>query len=177
MHIDLRMVDVSDFVIAYCPTSVYSVGTPHEIVVARQQHKPVLLVSPPISYSALEALRSRFAEASDEAGAKLLEELEAQVPIKPNPQGVPSLWYMPLLGGESFFAGFGFDEWREEFGWPIGPLDEREKQSLPKRPLLRFLADLNERLPQRWSKSHGKYMPDDDWLLLDIERVEQEESD
>ena len=49
MHIDLRMVDVSDFIVAYCPTNVYSVGTPHEIVVARQQHKPVLFVSPPVT--------------------------------------------------------------------------------------------------------------------------------
>lgn len=41
MHIDLRMVDMSDFVIAYCPTNIYSVGTVHEIVVTREQHKPV----------------------------------------------------------------------------------------------------------------------------------------
>lgn len=47
MHVDLRMVDLSDFIIACCPTNLYSVGTPHEIVVARQQRKPVLLVSPP----------------------------------------------------------------------------------------------------------------------------------
>ena len=45
MHIDLRMVDVSDFVIAYCPTNIYSVGTPHEIIVACQQHKPVMFVA------------------------------------------------------------------------------------------------------------------------------------
>src|SRR5262245_31789630 len=30
LHIDLRMVDTSDFIVAYCPTNVYSVGTPHE---------------------------------------------------------------------------------------------------------------------------------------------------
>jgi hypothetical protein len=35
VHIDLRMVDISDFVIAYCPTDIYSVGTVHEIIVAR----------------------------------------------------------------------------------------------------------------------------------------------
>jgi len=28
VHIDLRMVDTSDFVIAYCPTNVYSVALP-----------------------------------------------------------------------------------------------------------------------------------------------------
>src|SRR6478672_10390515 len=57
MHIDLRMVDTSDFIIAYCPTNVYSVGTPHEIIMARQQRKPVLLVSPPVRFPALDELR------------------------------------------------------------------------------------------------------------------------
>jgi hypothetical protein len=28
LHIDLRMVDTSDFAISYCPTNIYSVGTP-----------------------------------------------------------------------------------------------------------------------------------------------------
>ena len=48
LHIDLRMVDTSDFSISYCPTNIYSVGTPHEIIMATMQHKPVLFVSPPI---------------------------------------------------------------------------------------------------------------------------------
>ena len=30
LHIDLRMVDTSDFTIAYVPTNIYSVGTAHE---------------------------------------------------------------------------------------------------------------------------------------------------
>ncbi len=34
IHIDLRMVDTSDFMIAYVPTNIYSVGTPHEIITA-----------------------------------------------------------------------------------------------------------------------------------------------
>src|SRR5688572_23560233 len=57
VHIDLRMVDVSDFVIAYVPTNVYSVGTPHEIILARQQRKPVLFVSPCVNFPAFEELR------------------------------------------------------------------------------------------------------------------------
>src|SRR5689334_10207363 len=32
LHIDLRIVDTTDFVIAYVPTNIYSVGTVHEIV-------------------------------------------------------------------------------------------------------------------------------------------------
>ena len=51
LHIDLRMVDTSDFTISYCPTNIYSVGTPHEIIMATLQHKPVLFVSPPIVFS------------------------------------------------------------------------------------------------------------------------------
>jgi hypothetical protein len=38
LHIDLRMTDLADFLIAYCPTNIYSVGTVHEIAMARQQH-------------------------------------------------------------------------------------------------------------------------------------------
>src|SRR5262245_37632909 len=57
VHSDLRMVDTSDFVVAYCPTNVYSVGTPHEIVLARQQRKPVLFISPRVNLPALVELR------------------------------------------------------------------------------------------------------------------------
>src|SRR2546429_2914054 len=57
LHIDLRMVDTSDFSISYCPTNIYSVGTPHEIITATVQHKPVLFVSPPIVFPALADLR------------------------------------------------------------------------------------------------------------------------
>src|SRR5258708_22276026 len=32
LHIDLRMVDTSDFTISYCPTNIYSVGTAHAII-------------------------------------------------------------------------------------------------------------------------------------------------
>ena len=59
---DLRMVDTSDFMIAYCPTNIYSVGTPHEIIMATLQHKPVLFVSPPIVFPALHELRAHLAD-------------------------------------------------------------------------------------------------------------------
>ena len=138
LHIDLRMVDTSDFTIAYCPTNIYSVGTPHEIALCRQQRKPVLFVSPPVEFPALDDLRAHLAGRRDENALKLLAELENQVPIKPNPTGIPSLWYMPLVGGESFFDGFGFDDYRKAYKWPgDGPLDRREKEHTPKRPLLR----------------------------------------
>ena len=101
LHIDLRMVDTSDFTIAYVPTNIYSVGTVHEIVLARQQLKPVLFVSPPVTFPALDKMREHLS--GDPTGLALLEKLAAEVPIKPNPRGIPSLWYMPLLGGGGFF--------------------------------------------------------------------------
>lgn len=166
LHIDLRMVDTSDFTIAYCPTNIYSVGTPHEIVVARQQRKPVLFVSPPVTFEALEALRTHLKK--DKKGSTLLDQLVAQVPIKDNPQGVPSLWYMPLVGGESFFDGFGFKPYMKQFRWKSIPLDEHEKKYKPQRPLLPFLAQLNEKLPQKWDNRFKKYVRNDDWLLWDL---------
>jgi hypothetical protein len=170
VHIDLRMVDISDFVIAYCPTNIYSVGTVHEIVVARSQHKPVLFVSPPIEFAVLQALKD--AVASDPELARLVEVLEKDIPIRENPAGTPSLWYLPLIGSESFFDGFGFQQprfvelfshWREP-----SPLDERERESPPKRPLLPFLEELGRgtRVPKRWVHDAGRFQDDDDWLLL-----------
>jgi nucleoside 2-deoxyribosyltransferase len=140
VHIYLRMVDISDFVIAYCPTDVYSVGTVHEIIVARSQHKPVLFVSPP---------------------------------TERNPGGTPSLWYLPLVGSESFFDGFGFREphFLERFGsWrETSPLDAREKRRPPKRPLLPYLEELGRgtSVPKRWVHATRVYQDDDDWLLLE----------
>src|SRR6185436_16559645 len=132
LHIDLRMVDTSDFTIAYVPTNIYSVGTVHELVLARQQLKPVLFVSPPVTFPALEKLRGHLRD--DPAGLALLEKLAAEVPIKPNPRGIPSLWYMPLIGGGGFFDGFGFAEYRERFGWELSALDEREQRHPPQNP-------------------------------------------
>lgn len=173
LHIDLRMVDTADFVVAYCPTNVYSVGTPHEIIMARQQHKPVLFVSPPVAFPALAQLRAHLAECQDRRGIELLNRLETEVPIKTNPKGVPSLWYMPLIGGESFFDGFGFVQYARAFGWNRIPLDENEERCPPTRPLLPFLEELNERLPMKWNRHLCEFMEDDDWLLWELSHGDQ----
>jgi len=171
LHIALRMVDTSDFTIAYCPTNLYSVGTPHEIALCRQQRKPVLFVSPPVEFPALDELRSHLSRNGDARGRELLAALENQVPIKPNPKGIPSLWYMPLVGGERFFDGFGFDDFRKTYRWPEdGPLDAREKKRKPKRPLLAFLDGLARTLPRKWDAKRNRYVKDDDWLLWDLHR-------
>ena len=167
-HIDLRMVDTSDFVVAYCPTNIYSVGTPHEIALCRQQRKPVLFVSPPVTFPALSALASHLS--GDRAGAKLLDDLKRELPIKLNPEGIPSLWYMPLVGGENFFDGFGFARYRRKFRWTPSSLDEREKNRRPTRPLLPFLRRLSRSLPKKWDGTRRDYVRNDDWLLWDLHR-------
>src|SRR5262249_58132342 len=65
LHLDLRMVDTSDFVIAYCPTNIYSVGTPHEIILARMQRKPVLFVSPRVKFDSLTNLKKHLRAKND----------------------------------------------------------------------------------------------------------------
>lgn len=171
LHTDLRMVDTSDFVICYCPTNVYSVGTPHEIILCRQQKKPVLFVSPHVNFPVLEELEAHLDEREDRRGRRLLERLKAQVPIVPNPDAVPSQWYMPLVGGEQFFDGFGFERYRRAFRWKENALDEQEGRFPPKRPLLLFLDRLSRRLPQTWDHRRNRFVPNDDWLLWDLKKT------
>jgi hypothetical protein len=168
LHIDLRMVDTADFIIAYCPTNVYSVGTVHEIALARQERKPVLFVSPPIEFPSYDALAKHLAK--DPVGTRLLEAMKAELPIKPNERGVPSLWYMPLVGGESFFDGFGFqlDGYAKRYGWKGTAIDERELRRQPARPLLPHLEKLNKQLPMKWDNKRKTYVRNDDWLLWNI---------
>lgn len=72
VHINRRMVDICDFLIAYCPTNVYSVGTVNEIIRARSQNKPVLLVSPSVNYSSVDKLTEHLKTRDDEYGLNLL---------------------------------------------------------------------------------------------------------
>lgn len=166
VHIDLRMVDTSDFVIAYCPTNIYSVGTPHEIVLCRQQHKPVLFVSPKVTFPSYSVLKEHLK--NDKRGSTLLDKLAAEIPIKENPAGAPSLWYMPLVGGENFFDGFGFNLYRKNFGWPEISLNKTEEGQTLRRPLLPFLERLNRKLPRKWDNRLKKYIRNDDWLLWNL---------
>jgi len=167
LHIDLRMVDTADFVIAYCPTNIYSVV--HEIALSRLERKPVLFVSPPIEFPSYDALAKYLA--NDTVGTSLLEKLKTELPIKPNERGIPSLWYMPLVGGENFFDGFGFQltTYRKRHGWKGTAIDERERRRPPVRPLLPFLESLNERLPAKWDNRRKTYVRNDDWLLWNIQ--------
>ena len=168
LHIDLRMVDTSDFTVAYVPTNIYSVGTAHEIILTRLQLKPVLFVSPAVEFPALDRLREHLRD--DAEGSALLERLAAEVPIKPNPRGIPSLWYMPLIGG-TFFDGFGFAAYKERFGWDTIPMDAQEDRHPPQNPLLPYLEKLAREVPKRWDNKLKRYVTNDDWLLWDLESI------
>ena len=166
LHIDLRMVDTSDFLVTYCPTNIYSVGTPHEIALARQQRKPVLFVSPPVQFPALELLKVHLKQ--DRTGTDLLKKLAAEAPLKENPTGIPSLWYMPLVGPDSFFDGFGFAPYIDRFGWKRINLDEHEEAYAIQNPLLRFLEKTSRKIPVKWNNAQKKYVRNDDWILWDL---------
>ena len=163
LHIDLRMVDTTDFVVAYCPTNIYSVGTPHEIALCRSERKPVLFVSPPIIFSTLKRLKDHLK--GDVNGEKLLDEFIAESGVKENPKGIPSLWYMPLVGGEYFFDGFGFAPYRKQFKWKRIPLDDHEDRYEIRNPLLPYLEKLNSKLPKKWDNKFNRFVRNDDWLL------------
>jgi hypothetical protein len=171
LHIDLRMTDLADFVIAYCPTNIYSVGTVHEIAMARQQHKPVLLVTPRLaSNPTAQALRSHLAELNDAVGQELLDTLEKEGNLL-NPNGIPSLWYMAMLESEDyFFDGFGFEAYRDEMGWTEQNdlLDPREADpdTRPRRPLLPYLDELNRAIPSSYSVARGADHENADWLIF-----------
>jgi hypothetical protein len=172
LHIDLRMVDTTDFTIAYCPTNIYSVGTVHEIVMARLQVKPVLFVSPPVAFPALGELERHFAERDDVEGAKLLDRLTKETSLRVNERGIPSLWYMALLDGHYFFDGFGFERYRDRFPrWTRNGLDEREQKYPPKRPLLPYLEELNKKIPKRYDLEQDRYVENEDWLILNPEGI------
>jgi len=170
LHMDLRMVDTSDFIVAYVPTNVYSVGTPHEIILCRSERKPVLFVSPPVKFPTLDRLRDHLSKKGDSEGSRMLKDLEVQIPIKENPDGSPSLWYMPLIGGEHFFDGFGFAQYRDRFKWQRVEMDDREDAEPPQKPLLPFLESLNRQLPQKWDRHQKKFGPNDDWLLWKLDQ-------
>ncbi|MBD3351810.1 MAG: hypothetical protein GF364_10025 [Candidatus Lokiarchaeota archaeon] len=100
VHIDLRMTDIADFLIAFVPTNIYSVGTVHEIVMGRNQWKPTLVISPPIKYDFFPEI------------ACLPEETKKVLKyygLKENPKGIPSQWYGNIVGGNYFFDGFGWE--------------------------------------------------------------------
>jgi hypothetical protein len=169
VHIDLRMVDISDFIIAYCPTNIYSVGTVHEIVVARQQRKPVLFVSPPVTFPAFKQLQEKAA--NDSELKEIVAELESEIPIRQNELGIPSLWYMSVVGSENFFDGFGFSlpafSDHLTHGNPTR-LEKIELEHPPKRPLIEFLEELsNGIMPQKWNSNTKSYEIDDDWLIME----------
>ena len=171
LHIDLRMTDTSDFLIAYVPTNIYSVGTVHEIVLARNQHKPGLFVSPPVIFPVYDQLQAHLKQKNDSTGEQLLSDLTNQAPLRPNPDAVPSMWYMALVDAHYFFDGFGFSEYTNEFGWKEGALERHERDFPPKRPLLPYLEKLDREIPKKYDLEQDKYIENPDWLIFDNDNL------
>lgn len=169
LHIDLRMTDLADFLVAYCPTNIYSVGTVHEIATARLQHKPVLLVTPRIDLdTCAAALRAHLTEKGDAEALDLLRRMDAESPRRSNLDAAPSLWYMAMVEHEDyFFDGFGFDLFREEMGWTeVTAIDLRERADPPKRPLLPYLDRLDREIPKRFSAELNREIENPEWLIF-----------
>ena len=166
LHIDLRMTDTSDFLIAYCPTNIYSVGTVHEIVTARLQYKPVLFVTPHVTFPTYDKLKAHLKKKKDKEGLGLLDRLRKEAPLRDNPDAIPSMWYMALIDAHYFFDGFGFAEYRNEFGWGKGALDQHEKRFPPQRPLLPYLEALNAAIPPKYDLERKGYVDNVDWLVF-----------
>jgi hypothetical protein len=169
VHINCRTVDICDFLIAYCPTNIYSVGTVNEIVRARQQHKPVLFVSPPVLFPAFEELAKHLEERRDDQGLALLSQLKTEAALKPNPSGVPSPWYLGLLHEDYLFDGFGFSSYPDlakQLKSKRTLLDEIEAAQPPKRSLLPYLEKLNQEIPKRYDLAHKEFVDNSDWLIL-----------
>lgn len=169
VHINRRMVDICDFLIAYCPTNVYSVGTVNEIVRARAQNKPVLLVSPPVEYFSFDQLKERLKNNDDQESLILLEKLEKEAFLKSNPEGIPSPWYLGIMPEDYLFDGFGFHlypQMKNDHNWPRTNLDEIEERKAPKQPLLPYLEKLNKKIPKRYDLVHKDYVENPDWVIL-----------
>ncbi len=167
LHIDLRMTDTSDFLIAYCPTNIYSVGTVHEIATARLQNKPVLFVTPPVTFPTYDKLRERLEKNGDKESLHLLNQLREEAPLRDNPKAIPSMWYMALIDSHYFFDGFGFADYAKEFGWREGALDLHEKEFPPQRPLLSYLEKLNDAIPPKYDLGREVYVDNVDWLVFE----------
>src|SRR5207237_3986150 len=121
---------------------------------------PGISISPPIVFTPLHELRRHLA--SDLLGRELVYQLQTEIPIKENPRGIPSLWYIPLVGGENFFDGFGFAPYRKRFGWKADiSIDSHERRFSPKRPLLPFVEKLNKELQKKWDGKLNRLEPDD----------------
>lgn len=96
-----------------------------------------------------------------------MEKLLVEVPVKDNSTGVASLWYMPLLGGENFFDGFGFTPYVKRFHWTRIPLDTHEQARRIANPPLRALERMHAgELPKKWGDRLKRFVRDDDWLLM-----------
>ncbi len=81
----------------------------------RLQRKPVLLVSPRVTFPALVKLQEHVRD--DPIAAEWLDQVATEIPIKPDPKALPVSGMCPWWGADHFFDGFGFRYYRAHFRW------------------------------------------------------------
>ena len=70
-------------------------------------------------------------------------------------------------------ARLGFARYAKKFRWPTIPMDELEQRLPPKNPLLPYLEKLARAVPPRWDNKLKKYVPNDEWLLWDLDGLKK----
>jgi hypothetical protein len=125
-----------------------------------------------VTFPVYDELAEHLKKKGDQVAVDLLEELARQAPLRPNPNGIPSMWYMALIDGHYFFDGFGFKNYMDEFGWKPGALDAHEKEFPPQRPLLPYLEKTNRRLAKRYDLGRDQDVDNDEWLIFDVDAID-----
>ena len=171
LHIDLRMVDTSDFIVCYCPTNVYSVGTPHEIILAREQRKPVLFVSPYVEFPALAELTAHLAR--DAKGKRLLRSWRRRCRSSRTrtPARASGTCRSSAASTSSTASGLpsthGVSLGQDFARRPGGAAPAARTRCCPSWP------SLNRRLPPKWDRGRRRFAPNDDWILWDLKKRER----
>ena len=158
LHIDLRMVDTSDFNILFARrTSTAS---------ARRTRSSWPPCSTSRCCSSARLLCSRrCTSCAPICGTTPRAGVVAAVGTgdphqRESAAAFPAYGISRWLGGENFFDGFGFAAYRKRFGWREDiPIDRHEKRFPPKRPLLPFVEKLNKRLPKKWDSDSTDSCP------------------
>ena len=177
LHIDLRMVDTSDFTVAYVPTNIYSVGTAHEVILTRLQLKPVLFVrNPAVEFPDARPVPGTICASRETRRAARMLDLRlatTRLPIKPNPRGIPSLMVHAAHRRDVFRWLRVRGVHREISAGTRSPWTRRKNATRPQNPAAcRTWSTLaRRRCPSVGTTSLSEYVTNDDWLLWDLENI------
>jgi hypothetical protein len=119
--------------VAYCPTSLYSVGTVHEIALPGSSASPCFSSA---RRSNFHLRRTQGSSRQRPPWHEVAGKAAKRAADQPNPKASPASG-MPLVGSENFFDGFGFNgsKYRKKSAGRHEARRAGEKRP-PKRPLL-----------------------------------------